>query len=157
MRSEGHKSHQKGLGSLFSSLSPLLNLVLLANLVSFTTYSPNPIIFRSYWTLSWSILLLALPSPDSPTLQDGQRQELQSTIHRLMGWSVEWQMLFNSDKYHILHLGPRNARYEYTMEGRVLEGVESENVVGGHCAPESEAKHAVCQGNGEGQRHPVLG
>jgi hypothetical protein len=39
-------------------------------------------------------------------------------------------MLFNSDKCHILHLGPRNARFEYTMEGRVLEVVESEKDVG---------------------------
>ena len=59
-----------------------------------------------------------------------QREELQSTINRLVGWSVEWQMLFNSEKCHILHLGPRNAKYEYTMEGRVLEGVESEKDVG---------------------------
>ena len=59
-----------------------------------------------------------------------QREELQSTINRLVGWSVEWQMLFNSKKCHILHLGPRNAKYEYTMEGRVLEGVESEKDVG---------------------------
>ena len=55
-----------------------------------------------------------------------QRQELQATINRLVGWSEEWQMLFNSDKCHILHLGPRNAKYEYTMGGRVLEVVESE-------------------------------
>ena len=59
-----------------------------------------------------------------------QRQELQSTIDRLVGWSVEWQMLFNSEKCHILHLGNRNARFEYTMEGRVLEAVESEKDVG---------------------------
>ena len=59
-----------------------------------------------------------------------QRQELQAIIDRLVKWSVEWQMLFNSEKCHILHLGQRNARYEYTMEGRVLEGVESEKDVG---------------------------
>ena len=43
---------------------------------------------------------------------------------------MEWQMLFNSEKCHILHLGNRNARFEYTMEGRVLEAVESEKDVG---------------------------
>ena len=59
-----------------------------------------------------------------------QRQELQSTINRLVEWSEEWQMLFNSEKCHILHLGHRNARFEYTMGGRVLEAVESEKDVG---------------------------
>jgi hypothetical protein len=59
-----------------------------------------------------------------------QTEELQATIDRLVKWSVEWQMLFNSDMCNILHLGPKNARFEYTMEGRVLEGVESEKDVG---------------------------
>ena len=59
-----------------------------------------------------------------------QRQELQGTINRLVEWSEEWQMLFNSEKCHILHLGHRNARFEYTMGGRVLEAVESEKDVG---------------------------
>ena len=34
-----------------------------------------------------------------------QQAELQKTIDRLVEWSGEWQMLFNSDKCHILHLG----------------------------------------------------
>ena len=59
-----------------------------------------------------------------------QREELQATIYRLVRWSAEWQMLFNSEKCHILHLGLRKAKYEYTMEGRLLEGVESEKDVG---------------------------
>jgi hypothetical protein len=32
-------------------------------------------------------------------------------------------MLFNAGKCHILHIGRRNAKYEYTMEGRVLKAV----------------------------------
>ena len=40
-------------------------------------------------------------------------------------------MLFNnSGKYHILHLGVRNAGYEYTMGGTALETVEYEKDVG---------------------------
>jgi len=59
-----------------------------------------------------------------------QREELQATIKRLVEWSVEWQMLFNAAKCHILHLGGRNPRYEYNMEGRVLESVEFKKDVG---------------------------
>ena len=43
------------------------------------------------------------------------REELQSTIDMLVDWSTEWQMMFNEGKCHILHLGARNAKYEYTM------------------------------------------
>ena len=39
-------------------------------------------------------------------------------------------MLFNAGKCHILHLGARNVRHEYTMEGNKLEAVEVEKDVG---------------------------
>ena len=83
-----------------------------------------------------------------------QREELQSTINRLVEWSTEWQMLFNSSKCHILHLGLRNAEYEYTMGGTALEVVEYEKDLGGHCAQEPEAQHAVCQGCSQGKWNP---
>ena len=47
-----------------------------------------------------------------------QGEELQSTINRLVGWSVQWQMLFNTEKCHVLHLGPRNAKYKCWREWR---------------------------------------
>ena len=59
-----------------------------------------------------------------------QRGELQSIIDKLVEWSKEWQMLFNAGKCHILHLGARNVRHEYTMEGNKLEAVEVEKDVG---------------------------
>ena len=49
---------------------------------------------------------------------------------------------------HILHLGRRNAKYEYTMEGRVLEALEFENVVGvfvhQSLKPSMQLSRAVC-------------
>ena len=40
----------------------------------------------------------------------GQREELQNTINRLVEWSTQWQMLFNSGKCHILD--SREKRWE---------------------------------------------
>ena len=59
-----------------------------------------------------------------------QSQAFQEGIHRLEEWSREWQMLFNSGKCHVLHLGSRNRHQEYTMAGQILEPVESEKDVG---------------------------
>ena len=59
-----------------------------------------------------------------------QCQVFQEGIHRLENWSREWQMLFNSGKCHVLHLGSRNREREYTMGGQVLETVDSEKDVG---------------------------
>ena len=65
-----------------------------------------------------------------------QSQVFQEGILRLEAWSREWQMLFNADKCHILHLGARNAKHEYIMGGRVLESVDSEKEGLGCCYPQ---------------------
>ena len=59
-----------------------------------------------------------------------QCKVFQEGIHRLENWSREWQMLFNSGKCHVLHLGSRNREREYAMGGQVLETVDSEKDVG---------------------------
>ena len=83
---------------------------------------------------------------------DEQREELQSTINKLVEWSAEWQMLFNAEKCHILHLGRKNAKYKYTMEGRVLEAVEFEKDVGvlvhQSLKPSMQCARAAARANG---------
>ena len=59
-----------------------------------------------------------------------QRDMLQAGIDRLELWSQDWQMLFNTSKCHMLHLGNKNKEFEYTMGGRVLDKVDSEKDVG---------------------------
>ena len=59
-----------------------------------------------------------------------QKEALQNTINRLLEWSVEWQMLFNSDKCHILHLGPNNCNHTYRMGDEELLKVEHKKDVG---------------------------
>ena len=61
---------------------------------------------------------------------ESQRDELQTAIVNLEEWSQEWQMMFNTSKCHMLHLGRNNRRFEYVMGGQVLETVESEKDVG---------------------------
>ena len=61
---------------------------------------------------------------------EDQRVALQSTIDRLLEWSAEWQMLFNSDKCHILHLGRNNTKHSYKLGEDELKSVEFEKDVG---------------------------
>ena len=58
------------------------------------------------------------------------RAIFQQGLDRLMEWSIEWQMLFNVDKCHIIHAGHKNNLFEYSMGGRVLEEVDYEKDVG---------------------------
>ena len=39
-------------------------------------------------------------------------------------------MMFNVDKCHIMHLGPNNNKYKYTMEGEELEVSAYEKDIG---------------------------
>ena len=59
-----------------------------------------------------------------------ERKIFQQGLDRLMEWSVDWQMLFNVDKCHIIHAGLHNKHCEYSMGGIVLEVVEFEKDVG---------------------------
>ena len=59
-----------------------------------------------------------------------QQMEFQRCIDRLEQWSDDWQMLFNSGKCHILHLGYNNKKHEYMMGGEMLQTVEFDKDVG---------------------------
>ena len=47
---------------------------------------------------------------------DGER--FQQVLDNLDKWAEEFQMVYNIDKFHILHLGENNAKYSYTLGGR---------------------------------------
>ena len=42
---------------------------------------------------------------------EDHRDELQAAITNLEQWSLEWQMMFNTSKCHMLHLGSGNRRF----------------------------------------------
>ena len=57
------------------------------------------------------------------------KNSFQEGINNLVKWSKDWQMMFNVDKCHIMHLGPNN-KYKYTMEGEELEVSAYEKDIG---------------------------
>jgi ribonuclease P/MRP protein subunit RPP40 len=58
------------------------------------------------------------------------REQFQQGLDKLMEWSNTWQMAFNKDKCHVLHLGRQNQRYEYSMGGVKLGAAEWEKDLG---------------------------
>jgi hypothetical protein len=60
---------------------------------------------------------------------DNDREKLQKDLDRLVEWSGEWQMLFNSGKCKVIHFGRRNNEYSYTMGGYAPAGSVLESVV----------------------------
>ena len=42
----------------------------------------------------------------------------QEGIDKLQEWAHKWQMAFNSDKCHIMHMGEHNQKFKYQLGGR---------------------------------------
>ena len=59
-----------------------------------------------------------------------QRDSLQQTLNFVFKWSQEWQMLFNTDKCVVMHLGSNNLQYEYTLNDIPLKTTNVEKDLG---------------------------
>ena len=57
-------------------------------------------------------------------------EQLSSDLDKLMCWSQEWMMLFNVDKCKVMHIGHRNAKVNYKMNGMALEEIQEERDLG---------------------------
>ena len=80
-----------------------------------------------------------------------QAELLQIDLDNLSMWSVEWQMLFNIDKCHILHFGAMNPCREYQINGHPLKHVDYEKDLGvlidSTCTPSRQVTAAALKGN----------
>lgn len=59
-----------------------------------------------------------------------EHSQLQEDINKLIRWSEEWQMLFNTNKCKVMHFGRSNSLADYYMNGQKLEIVEEEKDLG---------------------------
>jgi len=55
---------------------------------------------------------------------------LQDDMDRLVRWSEEWQMLFNTGKCKVIHFGRNNLHIKYTMKGTELSVTQHERDLG---------------------------
>ena len=45
---------------------------------------------------------------------------LRNDLNKMFQWSIDWQMLFNTDKCTVMHMGKNNLEHEYKLGGKVL-------------------------------------
>jgi len=55
---------------------------------------------------------------------------LQIDLINLRKWSHEWLILFNIDKYKVVHLGLNSVKAKYEMNGKYLKEVIEERDLG---------------------------
>jgi len=55
---------------------------------------------------------------------------LQSNVDKLLDWSQQWQLTFNSKKCKVLHAGRKNCKHDYYMNGNKLEETTAEKDLG---------------------------
>ena len=82
---------------------------------------------------------------------DSDAEKLQKDLDNLFKWSCDWQMLFNLDKCHILHLGNTNPCHNYNINGHSLLNVDEEKDLGviitSSCTPSKHVSAAALKGN----------
>jgi hypothetical protein len=65
--------------------------------------------------------------------QSGSEEDaniLQQDLNRLSQWSVDWQMLFNTDKCSVMHIGKKGADHEFQLCGKGLKVTIEEKDLG---------------------------
>ena len=76
---------------------------------------------------------------------------LQEDLTRMYDWSLEWQMLFNTSKCRVMHVGRGNECYDYFMGGTMIEATEEEKDLGvwinNKLTPSSQVAKAVMKAN----------
>jgi ribonucleases P/MRP protein subunit RPP40 len=55
---------------------------------------------------------------------------MQRDLDKVYQWGVKWQMELNLDKCVVMHLGHKNKKHVYTVNGTVLKSVEEERDLG---------------------------
>ena len=58
------------------------------------------------------------------------REELQSTLDNMVRCADRWGMQFNVAKCKVMHLGPKNVKHPYFMQGQQLEVTSEEKDLG---------------------------
>ena len=101
-----------------SVLGPLLFLIFIDDLDDFAPLIKNLSKFADDTKLG------------HPVLNDEDRNILQSQLDSLSMWAETWGMQFNVSKCKVMHVGNRNQKFDYTMQGQVLSSVEQEKDIG---------------------------
>ena len=58
------------------------------------------------------------------------RPIIQEDLNKLNEWAVKWQMNFNADKCKVLHIGKKNRRAKYEIDGKGIGVVSEEKDLG---------------------------
>jgi hypothetical protein len=63
----------------------------------------------------------------------GSKEEtdnIQEDLNKLNEWAVKWQMNFNADKCKVLHIGSKNRKVKYEIDGKSIGAVSEEKDLG---------------------------
>jgi ribonuclease P/MRP protein subunit RPP40 len=59
-----------------------------------------------------------------------QQENLQKNINSMADWSDKWGLSFNSKKCSVLHMGPKNPNYKYTLKGDNISAPSTQRDLG---------------------------
>ncbi len=57
-------------------------------------------------------------------VDDPDKLNLQEDLRKISQWSERWKLPFNINKCHILHVGTRNQKFDYEMNGVQIDSAQ---------------------------------
>ena len=80
-----------------------------------------------------------------------QTKEMQNNLDKLSEWGQTWQMSFNENKCKVMHIGYRNEKAQYSLNGTQLKSVDSEVDLGvtisNNLKPSQQCSEAIKKAN----------
>ena len=55
---------------------------------------------------------------------------LREDLQKLFKGTEDWQINFNLDRFKVMHVGNKNNKHRYVIDGHILEEVEEEKDLG---------------------------
>ena len=76
---------------------------------------------------------------------------MQNNLDKLSEWGQTWQMSFNENKCKVMHIGYRNEKAQYSLNGTQLKSVDSEVDLGvtisNNLKPSQQCSEAIKKAN----------
>ena len=69
-------------------------------------------------------------------------EQLRTDRKRLYSWSIDWQMLFNTDKCKVMHFGYKNTATDYSLGDVNIQSVKEEKL-GDYYTSDTKVKSTV--------------
>ena len=73
---------------------------------------------------------LVLPKLVGTVCTEVELEQLRTDLKQMYSWSIDWQTIFNTDKYKVVHFAYKNTAVDYLLGDVNIQSVKEEKDLG---------------------------